>query len=58
MIYSLLKPLLFRLDAERAHGLAMDSLQAMHCSGLARQLAGSIPSLPVRVMGLDFPNPL
>ena len=58
MIYSLLKPLLFQLDAERAHGLAMDSLQAMHCSGLARQLAGSIPSLPVRVMWLDFPNPL
>ena len=62
MLYTLLKPLLFRLDAERAHNLI---------SGLLRAAAGT-PALPLlRVLyayddpilriacaGLDFQNPL
>ncbi len=62
MLYALLKPLLFRLDAERAHNLI---------SGLLRAVAGT-PALPllralyayddpilrVACAGLDFQNPL
>ena len=62
MLYALLKPLLFRLDAERAHTLI---------SGLLRAAAGT-PALPllrslyayedpilrIACAGLDFQNPL
>jgi dihydroorotate dehydrogenase len=57
-MYSLLKPLLFRLDAERAHHLTLDSL---HVARRLR-LSGLLPKPPAcrtrRVMGLDFPNPV
>jgi len=57
-MYSLLKPLLFRLDAERAHHLTLDSLQIAH----RLKLSGLLPNPPAcrtrRVMGLDFPNPV
>jgi dihydroorotate dehydrogenase len=60
--YARLQPILFRLDAERAHGLTLRLLQ----------LVGSSPTLesalrrtfhvetndPVRVFGLEFPNVL
>jgi dihydroorotate dehydrogenase len=53
MVYSLLRPLLFRLDAETAHGLALASLK--HLPHGAPPPAGP---LAIRVAGLDFPNPL
>jgi dihydroorotate dehydrogenase len=57
-MYSLLKPLLFRLDAERAHHLTLDSLQVAR----RLRLSGLLPKPPAcrtrRVMGLDFPNPV
>jgi dihydroorotate dehydrogenase len=57
-MYSLLKSLLFRLDAERAHHLTLDSLQVAH----RLRLSGLLPKPPAcrtrRVMGLDFPNPV
>ena len=53
MIYSLLRPLLFRLDAERAHGLALSALK--HRPGCRASPAGP---LATRVAGIDFPNPL
>jgi len=57
-MYSLLKPLLFRLDAERAHHLTLDSLQVAN----RLKLSVLLPKSPVcrtrRVMGLDFPNPI
>lgn len=50
MLYSLARPLLFSLDPETAHHLAL-------------RLAGfsfprKTPWKPVRVMGIDFPNPV
>jgi dihydroorotate dehydrogenase len=50
MLYSLARPLLFSLDPETAHDLSL-------------RLAGLLParkalSRPVRVMGIDFPNPV
>jgi dihydroorotate dehydrogenase len=51
-----LRPLLFALDAEQAHGLTIDMLAAWGATGTP--LAASPPVLPVRVAGLTFPNPL
>ena len=54
MIYSLLRPALFTLDPERAHGLAIAALKA--------KPRGTPPApggpLAVRVAELDFPNPV
>ena len=53
MLYSLLRPLIFRLDAENAHRLALLALSFSPAAGPAP--AGP---LATRVAGLDFPNPL
>ena len=54
MFYSLIRPLLFTLDAESAHGLAIKALKAMP-SGKPEPLGGP---LETRVAGIRFPNPL
>lgn len=54
MIYRLLRPFLFMLDAEQAHGLAIHALQAMP----RRAPASSPPGLATQVAGISFPNPL
>ena len=51
MIYSLVKPLLFALDAELAHDVSLKMLQFFHPL-LRRQRVDDA----VTVMGLDFPN--
>jgi dihydroorotate dehydrogenase len=53
MLYSLLRPLLFSLDPETAHTLTLKSADLL--GGL---LGRAIPPQPVRVMGLEFPNPV
>ena len=58
MSYSLVRPLLFRLDAERAHHLTLQSLQAAYLSGLSRLMPKPPACRTRRVMGLDFPNPV
>ena len=63
MLYGLAKPLLFRLDAEKAHNLAFAA------GGFAQALPGFLalqsamsgrpdPSLRRQVFGLDFPSPV
>jgi dihydroorotate dehydrogenase len=52
MLYALARPLLFALDPETAHNLAL------RFTGVAGQFAATPPACPVRVMGLDFPNPV
>ena len=54
MLYRLLRPALFALDPETAHGLAIASLKALPAS---RQPVVGGP-LPIEVAGLTFPNPL
>ena len=54
MAYSLIRPALFALDAERAHGLALAALKLM---------PGGRPAPPggpleTQVAGITFPNPL
>ena len=50
MLYPLARSLLFSLDPETAHHV---SLRLAHLSP-----ARKVPSRPVRVMGIDFPNPV
>lgn len=57
-MYGLLKPLLFKLDAERAHHITLDSLQFAQWSGLLSVLPKPAACRLRRVMGLDFPNPV
>jgi dihydroorotate dehydrogenase len=57
-LYSLVRPLLFRLDPETAHNLTLRGLNLLQRSGLLGMLAPAIPARPRRVMGLDFPNPV
>jgi dihydroorotate dehydrogenase len=58
VVYALLRPLLFRLDPETAHNLTLSSLNRLHSLGLLKPFMPAVPNLPVRVMGLDFPNPV
>ncbi|MBS0570747.1 MAG: quinone-dependent dihydroorotate dehydrogenase, partial [Proteobacteria bacterium] len=49
---------LFCLDAERAHDVALQSIEAAYRTGLNPLLARKPSSLPTRVFGLEFPNPV
>ncbi len=57
-MYSLLRPLLFSLSPETSHHVALDALRLAERLGLSGLLRGDVPSAPVRVMGIDFPNPV
>jgi dihydroorotate dehydrogenase len=57
-MYTLLRPLLFSLDAESAHHLTLESLRLAAGSGMLRPCIAAVPPLPRRVMGIDFPNPV
>jgi dihydroorotate dehydrogenase len=52
--YSLIRPLLFALDAERAHELTLRLVALGDSLGIARP--ASVDGKPVDVMGLQFPN--
>lgn len=57
MCYPLIKKILFQLDPETAHGIALKGLKISHRLGLSK-LFPKAPSSPCTVMGLTFPNPL
>jgi dihydroorotate dehydrogenase len=57
-MYTLLRPLLFTLDAETAHHLTLESLQLAARSGALRPCVTAAAPAPRRVMGIDFPNPV
>ncbi|HSS77259.1 MAG TPA: dihydroorotate dehydrogenase (quinone), partial [Thermoanaerobaculia bacterium] len=62
-IYSVLRPLLFRLDPETAHGAGMGALRlAQGFPGLAAVLArrNLVDAAPLRqtLFGREFPNPV
>lgn len=62
MAYSLLRPLLFRLDPETAHRLAVRVGARLGACAFTREAIARFcrphPSLTVRALGLDFPSPL
>ena len=51
-LYGLARPLLFSLDEENAHQLAL------RAAGLAGVFSARVPRIPVRAMGIEFPNPI
>ena len=55
-MYSVLRPLLFRLDAERAHRWTLKLLNAAHLLGILQLTMPRAGSSPVQLMGLTFPN--
>ena len=57
-MYELLRPLLFSLEAETAHRLTLYALGVAQRSNLMRFIARPPADLPVRVAGIDFPNPV
>jgi len=57
-LYSLARPFLFCLDAERAHDLALTSIETAYRVGLNPLLALRPAPLPVSVFGVDFVNPV
>jgi len=54
--YGALRPLLFALEAERAHHFTLASLRQLHRLGLVRVPAA--PGFERTVMGIRFPNPV
>ena len=56
--YSLLKPLLFQLDAELAHDLTLKTLKFAEKSSALNLYPQAPACAPREVMGLIFPNPV
>jgi dihydroorotate dehydrogenase len=54
-VYPLVRPLIFALDAERAHGLTLKAVKLFPSNPLAEQ---ATPALAIRIAGLEFPNPV
>ena len=57
-MYPLARQLLFRIDAEQAHGLGLKAIEAAYRSGLNPLLALRPPPLKTRCFGIEFPNPV
>jgi dihydroorotate dehydrogenase len=53
-LYSIVRPMVFTLDAERAHGLTLAALKLKPPA----PPPPSDPVLAIRVAGIDFPNPM
>lgn len=57
LLYSLVRPFLFYMDAESAHNLTLPALHRAQAMGLTKLLAKPIAD-PRTVMGITFPNPV
>ena len=57
-MYGLARPFLFGLDAERAHSLTLDALEAAYRTGLNPLVSRKPAPLPTKAFGLTFPNPV
>ena len=57
-MYSLVRPFLFSLEAERAHGVTLGALERLHGMGLGGLVAKPPAPLVTKLLGLVFPNPV
>jgi dihydroorotate dehydrogenase len=57
-VYSLARQLLFRLDAEQAHGLALQAIEAAYRTGTNPLISRRPAPLKTRAFGIEFPNPV
>jgi dihydroorotate dehydrogenase len=58
VIYRLVRPLLFALEAETAHHFTLATLRALDGLGLLPAAAAAPDSCALSVMGIRFPNPV
>lgn len=58
MMFPLLRPALFSIEAERAHGLTIAMLEAWARAGTPLAAGPGDSSLRITVAGLDFANPI
>jgi len=56
MIYKLLRPLLFKLDAETAHEFGLNALDKAHQLGLLKIYSSDISAANKKIMGIEFPS--
>lgn len=57
-LYAAARPLLFARDAEASHHLTLRTLNYLDRLGLPGLFTSTIRSDPVKIMGLEFPNPV
>jgi dihydroorotate dehydrogenase len=57
-MYDILRPLLFKLDAETAHRATLYALGVAQRSGFSPWIAKPPADLPTKVFGITFPNPV
>lgn len=57
-MYKIARNLMFKLSPETAHDLSIDMLGVAGRLGLSQRMCKQPASLPVTVMGLEFPNPV
>src|SRR5882724_12843737 len=55
-LYPLFRPLFFTADPEAAHGIVLRGLDGAAALGVAQLSSPHLPTSPVRVMGIEFPN--
>lgn len=55
-MYSLVRPILFRFDAEKAHHFTLNSLRTAEKLGLLPKVDSH--TRPTELMGLQLPNPV
>lgn len=58
MAYTLLRPCLLKLPAELSHNLTLKLLNMGHNLGFGKIAAANLPEQSIRVMGLEFANPI
>lgn len=56
MFYNLARSLMFQMDAERSHNLALGGMNAVAALGLPSLMGAQTLEDPVEVMGIRFPN--
>ena len=57
-MYSLIRPLLFKLDPETAHHFSLAGLRTLEKCGLTGLFSAQVADNPISVKGFDFKNPV
>jgi len=55
-MYKLVKPLLFRMDAETAHNVTLKALDVAYHAGLLKRYSSAAQRKTKNVMGIEFPS--
>lgn len=58
MLYTLAKSLMFSMDAERSHEIALSAMNVSAAIGLPALMGAEKLDVPTEVMGIRFPNPV